>query len=72
MGCEPSDSFRLHGERRAAAHTWEFDQVEGDLSLTKRLMNANRNDVDFLVVPPGLRIAARYNDGIITAEPVDK
>ena len=68
MGSEPNDSFPLHAERRAAEHTWEFDQVEGDMSLIRQLVNCNWNDADLLVVPPGWRIAPRYDDGIITAD----
>lgn len=71
MGSEPNDSFRLYAERRAADRKWEFDEVEGDMSLIRRLVNGNWNEADFLVVPPGWRIAARYDDGIITSEPVE-
>ncbi len=69
MGNEPNGSFRLHAERRAADHGWEFEQVEGDMSLIRQLVNGQWSDADFLVVPPGWRIAVRYDDGIIIAEP---
>jgi hypothetical protein len=72
MGSEPNDSFRLHTERRAADHKWEFDQVEGDMTMIRRLVNGNWSDADFLVVPPGWRIVARYDDGIIATEPAEK
>ena len=72
MGSEPNDSFRLHSKRRAADHKWEFEEVEGDMTMIRRLVNGNWSDADFLVVPPGWRIAARYDDAIITAEPVLK
>jgi hypothetical protein len=71
MGSEPNESFRLHAERRAADHKWEFEEVDGDMTMIRRLVNGNWSDADFLVVPPGWRIAARYDDTIITAEPVE-
>ncbi len=70
MGSEPNDNFRIHAERRAADHQWKFEQVDGDMTMIRQLVDGIWNDTDFLVVPPGWRIAARYDDGIIAAEPV--
>jgi Protein of unknown function (DUF1638) len=68
MGSEPNDSFRLHAEQRAADHKWEFDQVDGNMSLIRQLLGGNWSTDNFLVVPPGWQIAASYDDGIIATQ----
>jgi hypothetical protein len=40
------------------------------MTLIERLVNGAWDDKDFLVVPPGHRIAVTYDDSIIRAEPV--
>lgn len=50
--------------RRAAEHYgWEFDCVEGDARLMEEFLSGNWRNEDFLVVPPGKKIAADYLDG---------
>jgi hypothetical protein len=49
---------------------WTFDRVLGDLTLVRRLLYGTWDD-DFLVVPPGQRIAMAYDDQIIRCAPAE-
>ena len=42
--------------------------MAGDLGLIRRLVRGEW-DHDFLVLEPGQRLAARYDDGVVGAEP---
>jgi hypothetical protein len=68
MGVEPDDRFERETREQAARRGWAFEKVRGDLSLIQRLVDARWDAGDFLVVPPGWRVVARYDDGIIAAE----
>ena len=45
-----------------------FDQVKGDISWLRRLTDGPWEDEEFLVVPPGKRIAASHGADILRAE----
>jgi hypothetical protein len=68
MGVEPDGSFERHARQEAANRGWAFEKVTGDLGLIQRLVNGEWNEKEFLVVPPGQRVAASYDHGIIAAE----
>ncbi len=66
MGVEVDDRFERATREDAAARGWQFEKLQGDLSLLRKLVNGEWDD-DFLVVPPGWRVAATHDDRIITA-----
>jgi hypothetical protein len=68
MGVEPDDRFERQAAEEAAARGWELERVEGDLGLLERLLNGPWDTGEFLVVPPGARVAPSYDDDIIKAE----
>jgi uncharacterized protein DUF1638 len=68
MGIEPDRSFEETAQRKAEARKWSFAKEQGDMGLFERLVNGIWNKSEFLVVPPGCRVAAAYDDGIITIE----
>ena len=68
MGVEPDDRFERETREEAARRGWAFEKVRGDLSLIQRLVDARWDAEDFLVVPPGWRVVASYDDSIIAAE----
>jgi hypothetical protein len=47
---------------------WAFDRVLGDLVLVRNLLFGDWNE-DFLVIPPGQRIAMAYDDQIMRCVP---
>lgn len=71
MGVEPDARFERTTREEAAKRGWRFEKIRGDMSLLERLVDAEWDDRDFLVVPPGWRIVPRYDESVIGAEPAD-
>jgi len=71
MGIEPGidldGRFEKQTRADAAERGWDFESIAGDLSLLRRLVDGDWSEADFLVVPPGYRIAPTYDDRIIEA-----
>lgn len=68
MGVEPDRRFEEKTHKEATRRGWKFEKVKGDLSMIQRLVDGPWDDREFLMVPPGYRVAVQYNEGIITAE----
>lgn len=65
-GVEPDDSFERQTLELAARRNWQYEKIQGDLTLLRKLLNGEW-DENFLVVPPGKRIDFSYDDDIIKA-----
>lgn len=65
MGIEPDDSFEKYSDKQAAERQWKIEKVKGDLSLMQRLVNGEWNEDEFLIVQPGHRISATYDEKIL-------
>ncbi len=70
MGIEPDDRFERQVREEAARRGWRFQKVQGDLRLIRNLVDGQWDEEDFLVVPPGNRIAPSFDERIIVAEPI--
>lgn len=68
MGIEPDGSYEAQTKADAGERNWEFEKVAGDMSLLQRLVNGEWRPDEVLVVPPGDRVVARYDEGIIATE----
>jgi hypothetical protein len=68
MGVEPDDRFERATREEASARGWQFEKMEGDISLLAKLVNGDWDD-DFLVVPPGWHVTATHDDQIVAACP---
>jgi len=68
MGIERDSSFERIAHEKADARKWEFEKVQGDMGMFQRLVDGIWNDNEFLIVPPGRRVAAPYDEGIIALE----
>jgi hypothetical protein len=66
-GIASDDACRALAQGEAAQNQWAFDEVRGSLSILDRLVNGPWDDADFLVIPPGGRIHATLNEGIVEA-----
>ena len=65
MGIEPDDRFERQARQQAAERGWKFEKVAGDMTLVRRLVDGPWGDDHFLVVPPGGRVAASFDERII-------
>ena len=68
MGVEPDNQFEQHTRNLAEERGWKFEKLQGDLSMIQRLVDGTWDEKEFLVIPPGWHVSARYDEGIVTAE----
>jgi hypothetical protein len=68
MGIEPDDRFEEQTRREAAERGWKFDKLKGDMGLVQDLVDGRWDDQRFLIVRPGHRVAAGFDEGIIKTE----
>jgi hypothetical protein len=64
MGIEP-DRFEQQAREQAAERNWKFERLAGDMSLLQQLLDGPWDEERFLVVPPGGRIAASFDERVI-------
>ena len=70
MGVEPDGSFEERTRELAAERGWEFEALDGDLGLLRRLVDGPWDPADFLVLQPGESAAATLGDEVIVADRV--
>lgn len=71
MGIEPDGRFEAETRRLAEERGWKYDRVQGDMTLLQALVDGPWDDERFLVLQPGQRVAASFDDRVIQAEPLD-
>jgi hypothetical protein len=64
---DPDDRFERAARAEAGRHGWGFETIAGDLSLFRGLLAGSWDTGDFLVVPPGSRVAASHDERILEA-----
>lgn len=64
-GVGPEDDYRRACRALANEKGWLFDEVAGDTGLIERLLNGEWDERECLVLPPGQRIAASHEEGVI-------
>jgi len=67
-GIEPDGRCEAEARVEATEKGWRFEKVRGDLGLFRGLLAGDWDEASFLVVPPGHRIVARPDQGIVAAE----
>lgn len=67
-GLEPNGGFEAQAAAEAAERGWNFSKVRGNLDWLRRLVNGDWPEHDFLVVPPGGRMTASFDEQIIHIE----
>lgn len=71
-GLEPNSSFEQRARKEAASKGWTFTKMQADLSMLERLVGGEWSDEEFLIVEPGFRVVARYDDGLLSSEAITK
>lgn len=66
-GLEADGSFENRARDEADQKGWKFSKLAGDLRLFRQLVAGAWDSADFLVVEPGFEIAARYDEGVVSA-----
>jgi hypothetical protein len=67
-GLEPDSCFEQQARDEASRRGWRFDKIRGDTRLFEKLVSGEWNAADFLVVPPGWRVKAVYDENVIDKE----
>ncbi len=67
MGVEPDGRFEERTRDDAAIREWDFEKLNGDISLLRRLVDGEWDSADFVVAPPGWHLAPTYDERIIEA-----
>jgi hypothetical protein len=68
-GLEPDGSFEQQAREEAGRRGWRFESIPGDLRLFEKLVAGDWDEREFLVVPPGWRVKAVYDNRVIDKEP---
>ncbi len=68
MGIEPDGSFEARTRDLAAERGWEFEALDGDMGLLRRLVDGPWEPHEFLVLQPGQRVAATLGEEVIVGE----
>ena len=55
-------------KKAAAERNWEYEELDGDISLLQHLVDGNWDEKDFLVLEPNCSIKASYKDDIICSK----
>lgn len=69
MGVEPDDRFERCTIERAVERGWKFEKIRGDMTLIQGLIDGKWDERDYVVVQPGFKVVARYDDRILGTEP---
>ena len=70
MGIESDDHFEQSARQTAEERGWTFEKLQGDMRLIQGLVDGPWDEDRYLVVPPGSKIAASFDQRVIKAVPV--
>jgi hypothetical protein len=59
--------LKEHVQRICTDKGWQYDEIEGDLSLLQNLVDGNWPESQFLIVQPGKKIISTYDNRVIDA-----
>ena len=65
MGIEDLPDYQEKAKKEALEKKWEFEKIDGDISLLKKLIDGQWPENEFLMLEPGEKIAASNDEGIV-------
>ncbi len=72
-GIGKTDQYAKHARQMASKYDWQYQAIEGDLSLVTRLLTATETDEQILVVPPRfVTIYSAIENGLGVAASTEK
>lgn len=66
-GVGPREYYRQACRAQARDNAWQYEEIAGDTVLIDKLLAADWNREDFLVLQPGQRIAASLDTSVVSA-----
>ncbi len=71
-GADDIGDFQGKARAQAEKRGWKFESKKGNNRLMELLLSGNWPEDEFLVVPPGQRIAESYDEKLMVAAPVEE
>ncbi len=71
MGIGDPTETRARAQAEAEAREWAFDPLNGSYVITKRLIDGDWAEDDYLILQPGERLEMSYDEAVIKAVPTD-
>ena len=68
MGIGDIEAYRKFTKDLAADRNWEYAEIDGDMSMIRRLADGKWEGDDFLVVQPGQTIKESFDELVLKAE----
>ena len=65
MGIGAVEEYRRFTRDLATNRGWEYTELQGDMSLIRRLADGDWESEDFLVVQPGQRVAESFDELVL-------
>ncbi len=62
--------YKKFTQKCAAELSWKYDELVGDRQLIMNFLDGNWNPEDFLIVQPGEKVVASYDEQILTVKKV--
>lgn len=66
-GLEPDDRFEQQARDEAARRHWMYERFDGSTGFFERLLAGGWDTREFLIVPPGKQVQARYDRSVMAA-----
>jgi hypothetical protein len=71
MGLGDSRAVEDFARQQAERRGWAFERKQGNRRMVETLVSGHWPNEEFLVIPPGQRVAMAPGEGLIQAEPAD-
>jgi hypothetical protein len=59
-------NYNEEAKKIATDRNWNYDEMEGDIRLIKKLIDGEWDEEEFLVIPPGQEIIASYDENVMS------
>ena len=71
LGIGDVATYRSFTQQVAESRDWNYEEIQGNISLIQKFLDGNWTDQEFLIVPPGYQVVQTFDDQIIEVESVE-